>query len=232
MSTVSDLSSLTSGLQASIDAAMKRIQEQAKAADPAPESVESYEQDVRKASLNVPSLATNIGVLAKDSTRLNVMSMLGKNDPVDFYKFKVTSKGEVTLGQVGDTGVRFQLMDRTGSIIADSNPTQGAAYDAFKKMQTGEMTLDRGDYTARISRDKGVPVTEQRNYAFQLRMGTYTEDYDTIARQPDSNDGTTSRPAYLALLGGSSTTTDTTGGLASILMGTGSGRGSLFNGLF
>lgn len=233
MTSVTDIKGMASGLQQSVDAAMKRLQEQAKGADPAPEDVQTYEQDVRKKALNIPSLATDIGVLTKDVSRLNVMSMLGKNDPVDFYKVKVTTPGEVTLGRVGDEGVRFQLMDKGGTIIADSDPTQGAAYDAYQKMQAGTLPLDRGDYTVRIGRDKSVPQTEQRNYAFQLRMGTYSKDYDTIARQPKEGDRPFDPPSYLAMLnGGSATGTSSGNSLASILMAGSGGRGSLFNGLF
>lgn len=234
MSSVTDIQGMAAGLQQSVDAAMKRLQEQAKSADPAPENVQGYEQDVRKKALNIPSLATDAGVLTKDVSRLNVMSQLGKNDPVDFYKVKVTTAGDVTLGRVGDEGVRFQLMDKSGAILADSDPGQGAAYDAYKKMQTGTQPLDRGDYTVRISRDKSVPQTEQRNYAFQLRMGTYSKDYDTIARQPKEGDRPFDPPSYLAMLNGGATTGGTAAGnsLASILMAGSGGRGSLFNGLF
>lgn len=233
MTSVTDIKGMAAGLQQSVDAAMKRLQEQAKSADPAPENVQAYEQDVRKKALNIPSLATDIGVLTKDVSRLNVMSMLGKNDPVDFYKVKVTAAGEVTLGRVGDEGVRFQLMDKSGAILADSDPTQGAAHDAYTKMQAGTLPLDRGDYTVRISRDKSVPLTEQRNYAFQLRMGTYSKDYDTIARQPKEGDRPFDPPSYLAMLGGGTTNGTTTGNsLTSILLAGSGGRGSLFNGVF
>ncbi|NYZ17706.1 hypothetical protein HL658_34615 [Azospirillum sp. RWY-5-1] len=234
MSSVTDIQGMATGLQQSVDAAMKRLQDQAKSADPAPENVQEFEQDVRKKALNIPSLATDIGVLTKDVSRLNVMSQLGKNDPVDFYKVKVTTAGEVTLGRVGDEGVRFQLMDKSGTIIADSDPGQGKAYDAFQKMQGGTQPLDRGDYTVRISRDKSVPQTEQRNYAFQLRMGTYSKDYDTIARQPKEGDRPFDPPSYLAMLNGGSATGGTAAGnsLASILLAGSGGRGSLFNGLF
>lgn len=231
MSSVSDLSSMASSLQQSIEAAIKRVQTQSAgtSSDPDPATVKQYEQDTKKSSLNISAMGTDIGVLTKDKSRLNVMSMLGKNDPVDFYRVKVTSTGTVSLGQVGDQGVRFQLMDKSGSIVADSDSTQGKAYDAYKKMKEGTYELAGGSYTVRISRDKGVSTTEQKNYAFQLRQGTYTEDYDTIARQPSANDRPFDLPSYLTLLNGGST--DTTGGLASILMA-GNTRGRLVNSLF
>lgn len=223
----SDISSMVTNLQRSIDSALKKATTTAQ--DPKPENVKEYQQDVKKSGINVAAMATDVGVLVKDTSRLNVMSVLGKNDTVDFYKVKVASSGDVALGQAGDAGVRFQLLDRTGAIVADSDSSQGKAYDAYTKMRAGSLSLNSGDYTVRISRDKSVSTSQERNYAFQLRMGTYTADYDTIARQPTQQgraEGTS--PAYLSLLTGD--TSGNVGSLASLLAG--SSRGRLLSGLF
>ncbi|HEY0833750.1 MAG TPA: hypothetical protein VGE72_07555 [Azospirillum sp.] len=172
-----------SDLSKSLDAAMKRLQAQKESATP--ENVKEFRKDVRKSSAQTTGFATDIGVLAKNTTRLNVVSSLAANDPVDFYKFRVTTKGEATLGQIGDPGVRVQLMSKLGVVMADSDKTQGSKHDNFKKLQAGEMTLDRGDYTIRISRDKGESAKDSKNYAIQLSMGsTYSQDFDTVAKQP------------------------------------------------
>ncbi len=237
---MSDIGSMAQSLQSSIDAAIKRVQEQAAAQgaqDAGPSGkVQEYQQDVRKSALNASAFATNIGVLTKNLSRLNVFSSLAANDPADFYKFTVTNKGEVSLGRVGDEGARIQVMDRQGKVIADSSAEAGAANDAFKKMEKGEFTLDPGAYTLRIAREKGVPAKDAKNYGVQLRMGDYSKDYDTIAKQPAKGDNPFQGSPQLQSL--SSLLTGGAGTVASgplTLLGGGSGyggRGSLLNGLF
>lgn len=180
------VNSMVSSLNQSIDNALKALQQQQESASA--DAVTTYEKTVNKSSMTTAGYATDIGVLAKNTTRLNVVSNLAAKDSVDFYKFKVVSKGEVTLGQVGDEGLRVQLMSKLGVVIADSNADQGSKHEAFRKLQTGELSLDRGDYTLRVTREKDVPASESKNYAFQLVQGTYTKDYDTVAKQPKAGD--------------------------------------------
>ncbi|CAO3426812.1 hypothetical protein [Azospirillum doebereinerae] len=235
LSSFSGVSSMAQSLQQSIDAAVKRVQQQATSDTGANTKAQEYEQTVKKSSYNTAPFASNIGTLVKDTSRLNVFSSLAANDPADFYKFSVTTKGEATMGTVGDSGVRVQLMDKQGKVIADSNKDAGSTYDAYKKLQGGTLSLDKGDYTLRLARDKDVPLKDAQNYGVQLRMGSYTKDYDTIAKQPAQGDnpfGGNYRLQNLAtLLNGGSTSTNSA---ATILGGTGSytGRGSLMNALF
>ncbi len=235
LSSYSDVGSMAQSLQQSIDAAVKRVQQQAAQTTDGGASgkVQEYEQNVSKSTYNTAPFATNIGTLVKDTSRLNVFSSLASNDPADFYKFSVTSKGDATIGTVGDAGVRVQLMDRQGKVVADSNKDAGSTYDAYKKLQSGTLTLDKGDYTLRVARDKDVPVKDAKSYGVQFRMGSYSKDYDTIAKQPakgsDPFGGNTKLQGLAALLNGSSSTTSNA---AQILGGSYNGRGSLLNLMF
>lgn len=177
---------MVSDLNKSIDAAIKNIQaqQQAKGAG----EVQEFRKDVRKSSQNTAGFATDIGVLAKNTTRLNVIGALGGGDPADFYKFRVTTKGEVQMGQIGDPGVRVQIMTKLGVVVADSDKKAGDKYGNFMKAMQGELTLDRGDYTVRLSRDQGESPREAKNYAVQFSMGGYTKDFDTVAKQPRRGD--------------------------------------------
>ncbi|MBY6261909.1 hypothetical protein EI613_08220 [Azospirillum sp. 412522] len=177
---------MVSGLNASINNAVEAIRNSQ--SNQAIGEVKTYEKSVRKSALTTTGGATDIGVLAKNTTRLNVASTLGANDKVDFYKFKVTTKGEMTLGQVGDDGLNVQVMNRLGRVVADSNPKSGDDYAAFKKLQAGNLTVDKGDYTLRVSRDKGQSDKDPKNYAMQLVMGNYSQDYDTVAKAPAKGD--------------------------------------------
>lgn len=234
MAGLSDINGMVSGLQQSIDAAMRRVQSQKPQDDKAAGPVKEYEKEVRKSSATNAAFATDMGVVVKDRSRLNSFSILGKDDPVDFYKFKVTSKGELALGRIGDAGLRVQLMDRTGRMIADSDPGAGAAHEAYKKLSAGELTVDRGDYTIRVAREKGVPANEEKKYALQLRMGTYSEDYDTYAKQPKAGDGAGQVPSYARSLQDLMSGRSGGGGsnLSMLLGGSSGGRGRMFNGLF
>ncbi|WP_042696432.1 hypothetical protein [Azospirillum sp. B506] len=234
LSSYADVGSMAQSLQQSIDAAVKRVQQQAAGTGGATGKVQEYEQNVAKSAMNTAPFATNIGTLVKDTSRLNVFSSLASNDPADFYKFNVTTSGPATLGTVGDAGVRLQLMDRGGKIIADSNKDAGATYDAFQKLKSGQLTLDKGDYTLRVARDKDVPVKDAKSYGVQLRMGNYSKDYDTIAKQPAKGDnpfgGNTKLQGLASILGAGNGSSNP----ASIMLGgSGSygGRGSLVNAL-
>lgn len=177
---------MVSDLTSSISAAVKRIQDQSQSKEP--ENVKEFQKEVRKSSGTSSAFATDIGILARGTTRLNVVSNLAAKDTVDFYKFKVTSKGEATLGQIGDEGVRVQLQSKLGVVVADNNKEAGKAYDNYLKLAAGEFELDRGDYTLRVTRDKGVDAKESKNYALQMSMGGYSQDYDTVAKQPAKGD--------------------------------------------
>lgn len=244
MGGTSGISSMVSSLQQSIDAAVKRTQEDAKKAKTA-SADKVYEQNATKSSSTQSAFATNLGYLIKDKTRLNAFSILGANDPVDFYKFKVTNPGDTGLGRVGDSGVRVQLMDKSGKVMADSNAQAGAAYDAYTKWTQGKLTLDKGDYTIRVSREKGEDPAKEKQYALQLTEGNFTTDYDTYAKQPAAGTSGGDVPSYVrtlqSLMGGSAVTSSS---LTNILLGGGTssssspyssqlsgGRGSLLNSL-
>lgn len=184
---VSSVSQMVSDLNKSLKAAIANVQSQQQAQTPAAE-VKSYEKQVRKSSSDSRMFATDIGVLSKNVSRLNVVGTLAPNDPVDFYKLRVTSKGEATMGQIGDQGVQVQLMSKTGQVVADSNKNAGKAYDSFRSLQRGQLSLDQGDYTVRITREKGESAKDPKNYAIQFSMGGFTQDYDTVAKAPRKGD--------------------------------------------
>lgn len=179
-----NLNSLVSNLNQSITDAVSRLQAQQQAQASSAESVEELRKDVRKSATNTAFQATDIGILARNTTRLNVISSLNADDPADFYKFKVTSSSETTLGQVGDEGLRVQVQSKLGVVVADSNKDAGDNYGNFQKLQRGELTLDRGDYVLRVSREKGESPKEAKNYAISLSQGSFTKDFDTVAKQP------------------------------------------------
>lgn len=233
--TESGISSAASDLAASVQAAIK-ASEAANSSD-STDGVQEFSKTVRKSSSTLAAKATDIGVLAKNTTRLNLVSNLEAKDNVDFYKFRVANTGEPTLANVGDEGARIQVMTKLGSVIADSNKDSGSTYEAYQSLQKGELTMDSGDYTLRVTRDKGVDAGTSLNYALQLGMGSYTQDFDTIAQKADkSSEDTVSLSAdaqgLMSML--SSAVDSSTNGLFTAGQSTSSSTdlvGTLFNGV-
>ncbi|MBP2297667.1 hypothetical protein [Azospirillum picis] len=198
---LSGVNSMVSSLNASIKNAVDAIQRSQ--SNQAIGEVQDFSKTVKKSPLTTAGSATDIGMVTKNVSRLNVASSLAANDKVDFYKFKATTKGELTMGQVGDDGVRVQLMNKYGRVMADSNKDSGDDYAAFKKLQAGNLTIDKGDYTIRVTRDKGQSDKDPKNYALQVVMGNYSKDYDTVAKQPAKGDtGLTLSTGQQAMLDG------------------------------
>ncbi len=154
-----------------------------------------YQKSVNKSSSDLKFFSTDIGVLVKDTSRLNVVSNLAEGDKVDFLKFRATGRGDARLGVVGDEGVRVQLMSQTGMVLADSNKSAGSSHEAYNRLLEGKYELRPGEYTLRVTRDPDVTAAKGEgeaegglNYALQVRMGDYKQDYDTVAKQPAPGD--------------------------------------------
>lgn len=151
-------------------------------------AVTEYQKTVKKSSSNMQYFASDAGILVKNTSRLNIISKLKGGDSVDFYKFRVIGNGQARLGQTGDDGMRYQVMSPNGKVIADSNADAKDAYTNYRKLQAGTLDLSTGQYTIRVSREKGVDPKADKNYALQLQMGDYKQDYETVAKQPAAGD--------------------------------------------
>lgn len=138
------------------------------------------------------SNASFIGGLAQDSTEINVLSQLDKNVPKDFYTFNFESGSAIklsfngTVGPNGDSnndtpgttvdgvtaGLRFQLYDITGNLVADSAGTadQQAAYASLTS-STG-LAASNGGYYVQVSAAPGTTLSSSQAYNFQLYSGT------------------------------------------------------------
>ena len=150
--------------------------------------VEEFQKTNSKSSSNLKAFATEVGILVKNHSRLNVISKLREGDELDYYKFRVTGSGEAFLGQVGDEGLRVQMLSQTGRVVADSNKDAGEAKERFDRLRDGTLELEAGEYHLRVSRDEDVDKSTSLNFALQLRMGDYKQDFDTVVNQPKPGD--------------------------------------------
>jgi hypothetical protein len=169
-------------IQKSINAAMNEAQGGAKA-----DLVQNYQKNSTKSALNTAATATDIGLLNKGKTRLNAFSNLAQRDKVDFVKFRVVQGGNLKMGALGSSTLRFQLMTPTGVVLADNDPKAGKSLnDAFDKLGAGEIPVKAGVYNIKISRRTDAPAATKagQNYSVQLSMGGYSSDYDTVMKAP------------------------------------------------
>jgi len=166
----------------------KKLAEQAKANQAPKEEVQAFQKEVRKSPFATTGGATDVGVLIRDQTRLNVFSSLKKSDSVDHYKFRNQLPSNVTLGMLGDKELRVQLVSKHGAVLADSDP-KSSRYKDYEKAQQGELKLPAGEYLVKVTRTGNTEKKETQNYAIQISAGKFTKDYDTVAREPRPGDG-------------------------------------------
>jgi len=146
------------------------------------------QKTVNKSSRNLSAFATDIGVLVKNTSRLNVISTLAEGDREDYYKFNVINSGQAAFSQLGDPDLRIQIRNSSGTLLADSDESAGQDYENFISLSKGEFELASGQYTIRVARKEDASAEEKINFALQLRMGDYNQDFDTVVKQPKPGD--------------------------------------------
>ncbi len=149
--------------------------------------VMEYEKSVNKSSSDLKFFATDVGLLVADTTRLNVISSMAEGDNTDYFKFRVTGEGDAYLGSVGGEDFRIQLISNSGTVVADSDPESGSAFERYGELTGGKLSLSSGEYHLKVTRGEDAPK-DKLNYALQLRMGDYKQDYDSIVQQPAPGD--------------------------------------------
>lgn len=174
---------------------LNRLQQQ-QAQKKSGKTVQEFEKDTRDVKIESSATARNIGVLQKDTTRLNVFSSLTSGDSVDGFQFRVTSKAPTTIAFLNGTSqdegkLHYQIFYKsTGRVLADSDPKAGAANTVYQAMLDGRFEIEKGDYILRVSRtdNTGANRNKEYNYGVQLSQGLFTRDYDTVERAARSTD--------------------------------------------
>lgn len=148
-----------------------------------PKNIRGFKQGSTDVSGDSTLTARDIGKLTEGKTRLNVISALTKNDNVDFFKFDATANEKLGISVTTDKGVRIQILDSKGRVIADSEAKFGEKYDNFKKAGAQNLDITKGNYFIKVTRETGALNTVKPNYAIQVSTSKYyTEDYDTTER--------------------------------------------------
>lgn len=173
-------------LQKQIDAARKLAADQAKI------QTQDFQKNTRDLKVDTRLTARNVGILRQNDTRLNVFSALDKNDPADFFSFTVSTTAPTKLAALSQdaskpSDVRYQLLNSTGQVVADSDAKAGDAKKAFDQLQQGTFNLKAGKYVLRVTRadDSVSNRNNQFQYAVQLSQGLFKKDFDTIEKSVD-----------------------------------------------
>ena len=168
--------------------------------------VQAFEKEIQDVVVDTLQSARDIGILVENNSRLNVFTALTEGDTVDNFKFRVHRDGAAKLGfltnrpdqaeeaaqgeEEAPPAIRVQVMTRNGRLLADSGADDGSDLKAnFMLLELGGLHLEAAEYVVRVERAEGVPAREMVNYSFQLTMGAFNNDYDTIEQQPPSNAG-------------------------------------------
>lgn len=184
-----------------------------------------------------PANVTPLGQLSQDSTKLTVLSQLEPNIPKDYYKFDFTSGSNLKLSFNSTTslsdatqdnpagtstdgvsaGLRFQIFDIAGNIVADSGgtPAQQAAYSSLTS--SSGLAASNGTYYVKVSPAPLATLTSQTSYDFELYSGTTYNTNLTYTAQSQAYDPNLFNPAYTTVTPASNLTTYTN---AATLSGT------------
>ncbi len=143
-----------------------------------------------------PANARDIGLVNINDSRLNLITALHDGDTVDYYKFNVTSRGEMQLTYAINDGVNIEIYNDLNTKLGDNSEDAALEFtpieiDDDESYTPGAIfvTLDPGTYYVKVTRDSDVAVTEHLNYQLQLQMGdTYGNAYEVVeSRAPDAS---------------------------------------------
>jgi len=171
----------------------------------APTVLLRYTQDL---GYDIRGLARYVGNLEEGRSKISVNSALSVGDRVDHFRFRVTADQFVRIrtGELveekqdenvlaKDGLVRYQLLSPSGQVIADSEPSSGAGYEAWQKLIGDEnLKLGKGTYTLRVTRGPEAVNAKEYIYSLTLRSGVepITNDTPELASREFL---TTERPA-------------------------------------
>jgi hypothetical protein len=185
----------SSSIGDSTSAALQAISNQISALSAqAASNVQEFDKTTNDVLYDNNATARSIGQLRLNTTRLNVVSALSPNDPVDTFSFTASTTGATKLSALindpTDTNAnandsqdaRIQIFAQGKGLVADSDSSAGTAYTNYQALQNGTYDMDAGNYTIKVTRADGVDSANKNtyNYALQLTQGdTYSQDFTT-----------------------------------------------------
>ena len=133
----------------------------------------------------VKETATDVGYLRKNDSRVDIVSTIDKGNSSQAFSFSNMSDAKVKLSDAGANGLRVQVLNQAGWVVADSKSGQGQASQNYTAMTNGTYDMKQGKYFVTVQRAPNAPTTSQVNYNLQLSEGsTVKNDYitDVVAK--------------------------------------------------
>lgn len=150
-------------------------------------NVKVFEREGRDVHKDTVDTARDLGKARLNHGRLNLFTSLGPGDTEDNFKFNVTTEGRLRLGIWPEDGIRIQISDSRGKLIADNGGT-GKYLDKFDDIKKSRERFSPGDYYIKVSREDTADTQTEIGYSLQVQVGDqYREDYDTIEYVADPN---------------------------------------------
>lgn len=150
--------------------------------------VQEFQKETNDVKIDNNMTARDIGILKKNTSRLNLFSALSPGDSVDVFRFRINTTSATKLSTliadpVDKAQFRIQIFEKgSNRLLVDNDPSAGDAYARFTVMSEGKLEMKQGEYVMRMSR-KGNVDPQSKNeiqYAVQLTQGIYTQDFDTV----------------------------------------------------
>lgn len=142
-------------------------------------SVKVFEHKGRDVHDDTMKSARDLGEARLDHSRLNLFTSITVGDKEDNFKFQVPTEGPLRLGLWPKDGVRIELMNSRGKVIADSEGT-GKLLEKYQNIEKTKERIDPGEYFVRITRSKGSPTDVETPYSLQIQVGSQNRrDFDT-----------------------------------------------------
>lgn len=130
--------------------------------------------------------ATKLGTLSYNKTQLGVTAQASRANPTQFYKVSLdgTSMKLDLTNITGTTGLRLQLLDSSGKIVADSSEfgteDNQTAYDSLSS--SDGLTLKSGDYYVKVTFDATSLRSVPQTYSVEIYSGeSFLKSYQTTA---------------------------------------------------
>jgi hypothetical protein len=191
-----------------------------------------YQMNAYNKISSTASNPVNIGWMKQDQSMLDVYSQLTNADNTDYYSFTLEQGNNLKFGFNAKTtpdtsGIRVQLMNRTGTAVIADNEGTAAQQEAYKELTTTNgLQANTGKYIVKISyTDKATK--KDTPYEFGIYSGSvYTAQYKTIASAQ-----TFANAALEAAIGNSAPPTPVTLGAYLSAAATGDDTTSLTNAL-
>lgn len=128
--------------------------------------------------------AVNVGTLEYNKSQIDVVGNVMKENTSNIYKFKlVGDQIKVNLDNISNSStLRAQLIDSTGTVVADSEGT-AAQKTAYRSMtSSGGLKAKSGDYYVKIAFGSTALKSKAQAYSLALYSGTtFSKSYQTTA---------------------------------------------------